>query len=393
MQVYKMFFRVAKAKIPSIIPYVIVFLVLSVLLSNIGTSNNTEHFEVSSVEICIIDEDESSASLALTDYLTSMHKRVSFDSYEKELLQDSLYYQKISYILTIPKGFEEALLSGKTNGIVETSKRLDSANGYFIDQQIENYLSNLSLLIIGGFSLEEATSFTAAALSETPETKVAQFGKKAESENTQMYYFFQYFPYVIIMMLIEGLAPIIIAFQKPDIAARINCSSFPQSAKNIQLGLGFISYSMFIWTAFMLFGTVIYGVADVFSRSGLLCILNSLVFTLVATAITLLVGNFQLNNNILNMVANVLGLSMSFLCGVFVPQWLLGDAVLSFSRFLPMYWYIRITNMLSGFSGEAVSMETYWISIGVQMLFFSAIFAVYLAMNRYYSLLRLRCMR
>ena len=89
-----------------------------------------------------------------------------------------------------------------------------------------------------------------------------------------------------------------------------------------------------------------------------------------------------MNDNALNMVANVIGLGMSFLCGIFVPQWYLGDAVISASRFLPAYWYVRINNMLSGFSDEALSMDTYRMCIGVEVLFLAAIFAVYLAINR-----------
>jgi ABC-2 type transport system permease protein len=113
-----------------------------------------------------------------------------------------------------------------------------------------------------------------------------------------------------------------------------------------------------------------------------LCLLNSLVFLLIAATLALLLGSLSLEWNALNMASNLIGLGMSFLCGVFVPQWLLGDSVRAFSHVLPAYWYIRIVNMLSGLSGEAFSLRTYQVCISVQLLFWALLFGVYLVVNR-----------
>ena len=82
------------------------------------------------------------------------------------------------------------------------------------------------------------------------------------------------------------------------------------------------------------------------------------------------------------MIANVVGLGMSFLCGIFVPQAILSDNLLQVSRFLPAYWYVRITNMFGSYSAEPFSMNFYWKAIGIQLLFFVAIFAIYLVANK-----------
>lgn len=57
-----------------------------------------------------------------------------------------------------------------------------------------------------------------------------------------MYYFFQYFPYVILMMLLEGLSPVLMAFRKPLMKARISCGALPLSRVSLQLGLGCLIY-------------------------------------------------------------------------------------------------------------------------------------------------------
>jgi ABC-2 type transport system permease protein len=184
------------------------------------------------------------------------------------------------------------------------------------------------------------------------------------------------------MMLIEGLSPVLMVFRKKDIANRIDCSCAPAHSRNTQIAIGCLTYTFGLWLVFMLLSIAIYGAGSIFSKNGLLCLLNSFVFALFATALTLLISVFPLNSNALNMVANVIGLGMSFLCGIFVPQYYLGDNVLKIARFLPAYWYVRSNNMTAGFSNEAFSMSTYRICIGIQLLFFAAVFSVYLAASR-----------
>lgn len=383
MQVYKSFLRIARAKLSSTIIYFIVFLALTVLMSTTAASDYSSKFEISSVNICIIDEDHSTASRALYDYLGSMHTLVTFDSYDRETLQDHLYYQSIDYILTIPEGFEEGLISGKKDILLKTTKRQDSVNGYFLDQQVDSYIQDLSLYVTGGSAIEEAVTAVNTALAGSPEVTSVRFEKKSSGENSAMYYFFQYLPYVILMMLLEGLTPVLLAFNRKDLGARINCSSLDVHAKNAQIGLGCISYSLIIWTVFVILGILMYHPSRIFSKNGLLCLLNSFVFMLIATSITLIVSALSIKGQTsLSMISNTLGLGMSFLCGVFVPQMFLGDKVLSFARFLPVYWYVRITDMFAGFSNEPLSMNTYWMCIGIQLLFFAAIFCVYLAVSR-----------
>ena len=197
-----------------------------------------------------------------------------------------------------------------------------------------------------------------------------------------MYYFFQYFPYVILMMLLGGLSPVLMAFRKPLMKARLSCGALPQSRISAQLGLGCLIYVFLWWLGFLAIATVLYGPAQLFSHNGLFCILNSTVYLLIATAIALLLGSFPMDFNIINMIANILGLGTSFLCGIFVPQAYLGEKVLTVGRFLPAYWYVRITNMFASYSDDVYKSQDYWMCIGIQMLFFAAIFAVYLCVDR-----------
>ena len=123
MQVCKTFARVAKKNLPNTFIYFVVFMVILIAMSANASATNGKQFQVSSVNLCIFDEDQSTASAALSDYLSSLHHIVSLDSSDRDTLQDNMYYYQIDYVLTIPKGFEQNLTAQSTGNLVETSKR------------------------------------------------------------------------------------------------------------------------------------------------------------------------------------------------------------------------------------------------------------------------------
>ena len=131
----------------------------------------------------------------------------------------------------------------------------------------------------------------------------------------------------------------------------------------------------------MLFAFLCFG-RTLFFTFPLLGMLNSFVFLLFTTALALFISLFSPGSNVLNMIANIVGLSMAFFCGVFISQEMLPDSVLSAGRFLPAYWYIKANNMLGGFSNEVFDMNVYLQCLGIELLFAAAVIAVMLACLR-----------
>ena len=321
MQVYKTFAKIAKKKFSNTITYFVVFFVLLIAFSFQADSTSDKQFRVSSVDMCIIDQDESTASKALCDYLTSIHNRITLDSYDRETLQDNLYYQQIDYVLTIPSGFEGNLKSGDFKDLVESSKRGDSASGYFVDRQIDAFLNSIASYLSSGFTLDDAIRGTNHSLESVPSVDGVHFADTAKSEDSLMYYFFQYFPYIALMMLLCGLSPVLMEFHKENLSARIRCSALADTRIAAQIGLSCFVYVVILWLAFIVIAACLAGPAQLFSTSGLLGLLNSFVYILIAASIALLLGAFSIDFNIVNMIANILGLGMSFLSGIFVPQY------------------------------------------------------------------------
>lgn len=381
MQVFKVFFKIAKKRLPATLTYFIIFAVILVIMSVVAKDDNKKNFTVSSLNLCVINKDNSEAGKALIKYLSKNHKIIDLKTTDKDVLQDNLYYQTINYVLTIEKGFERKLLTGNTKNLVSHNQLFNNVSSYFAGQQVEEFISTINIYLKGGFSMDEAIAKTESALADN-NVNVINFDKQNNKKSDGVFYFFQYVPYIMISILIVGMAPILIIFRKKDIDNRVNCSSLTLNSRNLQITLGCVVYGLTLWILFLLVGGITCGFNMLFSEKGILGLINSFIFLLISVSISLLLSTFSLSTNALNMAANVIGLGMSFLCGIFVPQWFLGKSVLLVSRFLPAYWYIKINNMISGFSGDTMSYSNYWTYIGIEFIFFLAIFSVYLVASK-----------
>lgn len=377
MQLYKAFLKIAKKRLPSSIMYFIAYAIIAFVLGATYQNNVDSHFQSKALKICIIDEDNTKASQHLKDYLASLHELAELEN-DPELLQDNLYYRYISYVLTIPKGFEGKLESGETKDLLTNVKVPGSATGQFVDSQIEQYLGTVQLYMTGGYSLQEALEETSSHLTNTTPTRTLSFEKGNDGERKEVFFFYRYLPYVFIMILFSGLAPIMVIFHKKEINDRTTCSSLRITNRSLQLALGCITYGLIVWIGFLLVGILAYG-KGMFTTNALYCALNSFVFLLVTAGLTLFISVFAPSINAINAASNIVGLGMSFSCGIFVEQTMLPEGILQFARFLPAYWYVKIVDMTSGLTLSSFDSNLYWQAMGIQLLFAAALFTITLA--------------
>lgn len=375
MQVFKAFFKIAKNRWRTAAIYFSIYAIVTVLLAATTRDTYTSYFQLTALSIAVTDEDSSAASRALVNYLAGRHKITTLSN-AAEALSDQIYYRTIDYALTIPAGFEEKLLSGNTADTLISTVIPQSTASYYADWQITQYLTTLELYLASNMSLDEAIASTDEAIASLPETKVISFHKQEQTINSTVFYYFQYLPYIFILILFSGLAPILVILNSKELKARTVCSSLTPRRRMLELSVGCVLYSLGSWILFMLLAAVMFGKYLFTNSLTMLAMLNSLVFLIFAATTTLFISCFGFNDNILNMAANMIGLSMSFLCGVFVPQSMLPSGVLQAAKFLPAYWYIRANNMLAGFGREVFDMGFYLTCIGIQLLFSAAMFAV-----------------
>lgn len=382
MQVFKAFMKTALKFMPQTMLYFVIFTAVAFMISHSAKGGKSSGFQAAELDIGIVDEDQSASSLALADYLGTMH-HVSSLAYDRELLLDRLFYRDLDYILVLTDGFEDRLLEGKSEGLFETIQIPGTYSGIFVDEQVSAYLKTAQMYLAGGHGIDDAAKRAGELLSDLS-GHVEVLADKEDEESgamTGIFYFYQFMPYVMVTMIMCSLTPILVIFWEKNLARRISCSAASLTGRNLQLAFGSVVSCLFLWALLVLTSRIFYG-PGLFTEEGLYCVCNSFMLLPLGIAISLIIGSFAPTVNVINMLNNIICLGMSFLCGIFVPQQLLGEGVLSVARFLPFYWYVENNDMISGSSGEAFVKETFWRNIGIQALFAVMLFAVALAVAK-----------
>ena len=373
MQVFKTFMKVTKKKLHISMIYIVVFVAICVAMTL--TSSSTNEYTDSKLDISITDLDNSEASRALADYIARSNKIVKLGEGKDKAL-DALYYRRADIILTINEGYSEKLEKGDTEGLFSDYRIPGSYSAELFDSQLNQYISMVTACTAGGSSLEEAWE-KAAELSATEiEVETVSFGKNINADyDDDIAAFFQYLSYILIVTLIAGLCPTLLIMMSRDIRNRTNCSCITVTSQMSQIVLGTVIFVVGLYLLLMGVAAVLFR-DMLFNEKGLLAMLNGFVFLIFSMMLTLLIAVIAPSTNVINMIANVISLGMSFLCGVFVPQSLLSGVVLNIGKFLPAYWYVRANNMLAGSNGEIFSSKEFMLCIGIELAFSVVLFCV-----------------
>lgn len=368
MQLYNAFIKIFLRRLPSIIAYFVIFVVIAFIMGSSGEQQ--AGFEATKLRVAVFDMDDTESSRALIKFISDNHELVGGLDDREQTIQDNLYYGIIDYAITIDKGFEQKLEAEEFDGLITTCKSQGSYGATFLDGQLEQYFKLISVRISSGDDAPQAC-IRANALSRS-HVKV----KTAESSGSgisKFGYFTQYLAYIFICVTIMGVTPCLMRLSSEDLRKRVLCAPVSPASRTLQMALGSFTVIGGIWLAFMAAAAAAYG-GEMFTKNGMLCMLNSLCYIIMAAGISLVVSQFDVSDNVLSMISNVISLGMSFLCGVFVPQQYLGSGVLKAAHALPAYWYVRANDMLCGFSDQPFSGSLYITCIGVQLGFAAALF-------------------
>lgn len=372
MQVFKTFLQICIKNLPSSIGYVVAFLALSLILANTSSTNSDmARFMAQKVDVAVVDEDGSDLSKALYDYVDGSQNMKKVDM-SNENWRDELFYHNVQYILVLHKGFGSALEQGKAEGAITAYTNPDSNSSFIVRTEVNTYLSSVTYYLKAGYSVGDASEKAAKAAAITADTKVEVSGKAVEKP-TALSYFFSYVPYMLICIMINTLGPMLLIWNRSEIKARTGVSALSLGKRNLAIIGAMAAFAGLIFLLFVVVSIGFFG-NELFTQRGLYYSINALVYVLVCLSITYLVAQLSKKQAALSMWSNAIGLSTSFLCGVFVMRDLLPAGVVSFSKCLPTYWYINITEELKYFDGSLSSL--YFKSIGVQLLFALAIYAV-----------------
>ena len=369
MQVFNTYMKVLKSKLPLTIVYVAVFLAIFIAMT--AADNSSTMFERVEMNVCVFDEDDTPESHALCELIADKNNIVELEN-DRDVIIDALYYERANYILTIKKGYAEQLAAGGIDDLFESFHMHDSYSVVYMGQFLNEYVSTVKAYMAGGSDISDAVNNAGSALFREAEVTVANFNNTDMSDKfAHIMIYFRFLPYIVISVFMNTLCPVLLAMGKRDIRYRTNCSGIRPDSYIAQIIAGSTLFLFGVWLVFMAAGFVLYG--GVMTSGLWLAVLNSFVFSLFAAMLTILVVEFEPPAIMVNVITQVISLGMSFLCGVFVDQSMLGDGVLTVARFLPAYWYIRVNRMIEG--SELLDTNTVILALSIQ-LGFAAVMAI-----------------
>lgn len=362
MQVFRAFYKLAWSYKIGILLYFGICVLMTFMVASQYDSQKTEKkYGNESYHLAVVDEDHSTLSRALIQFLKKQHT-VEKKSYAEETVKDLLYYQEIGAYITIPEGFEKHHLEGNAIKVHNLSDEGQAA-GAFINMQVSYYLEGVARLEKAGSSLEDAIS--GANESNDFSNFVELQGKEEDSKetNSKLYSLFLFLPYPVMSIILFTVLPVILVFNNKDIKDRTLISAINPFSRNIALVAGDASVSFLVFLGLLIF-TSFFLQEDVFGSRWFLAAANLLVFTIVTAMLLLLIASFSFLGiqKSKDVITNIIALGFSFLGGIFVPLRLLGNGVKTVGKFLPTYWYAvslekidkgaGVLDILGGFSME-----------------------------------------
>ena len=344
MPVFKTFLKLLWRKAPVASIYLVVFFAITIAMTLSGGAEKM--YQQTSLNVCIFDEDDTPESRALCDLIAENNKIVPLEQ-DRDILLDALYYERVSFVLTIREGYAERLASGSTEGLFESQHLHTSYSAVMMEQFLNEYARTASAYLAGGMPLPDAVAAAGETLSAETTVEIAVFEENGEAPlSKDLGSYFRYLPYIFISVIMNALCPVLLAVSRKDIRYRTSCSGIRSGVFTAQIFAGSAVFILLIWLLFVAAGIWIGG--GMYHGAAWIAVLNSLIFALFSAALTVLAAGFDPGPNMINAITQVSSLGMSFLCGVFVEQSMLGDGVLAAGRFLPAYWYIRVNQMLDG---------------------------------------------
>ena len=365
--------KILKQNLSLVFLYLGIFFSVSIVLQMAAGKGEDSLYQTTSIDLGIVNLDDSLLSSGFVDYLSQIH-HVTIMENDPETLQENLFYRNVEYIIQIPADFYKTCIQNGES--LKVTKVPGSYSSYYVDQQISSYLDTLRTYLAAGFSQEEAITALKSQVHE-PVTRLSS--NSVSTDKSPLVYYFRYIPYLFLGVLCYTMGYILMAFKKGDIQKRMAASAISSRRQTLEglLAMGMIGAGL--WFLGILGAVLMYRKSFLDSRMLPYYLLNTLLMQIVALSLSYLIGMFINNSDLLSGAANIVSLSMCFLCGVFVPMDVMDKSVLKVSQFLPVYWYEQVNEILSShISLTSQLQEKVWMGMGIELLF--AVVFVFLIM-------------
>lgn len=377
MQLFKQFWKLLSKNRQGLLIYSIIVLAMllgiGMMAKNMFSEKGEESF-VQSIKLSYVDNDGSVLSKGLIDFFSVNNTCKDYSELSDEEINDQVFFTISQFHIEIPENFQNRLQAGEDVHIEYVVSAQDASYARACvntsDTFVNSFLSYRKL----GFSDEEAVAKAAEGMSQKLEKKT--YTEKQENSDFTMTEMIIYQMVIYLFYISFGLIALVAGTAMVNtngrlVKPRIEAAPISPEKHILTNTLGIYSFGLVIWVVLSI-AMFIAGIGiDTISERGWIISLGMLVMLLCNCSLTVLIAAFGPTGNTMSIVINIVGLSFSFMSGVFVPQWLLGKEVLNVARFLPSYWSTYAFNMCFPNSGAGLIYDSAEVlkSYGIVMVF------------------------
>lgn len=360
MTVFKTFWKVVNKYKGTIIGYTVMLLVFGTL--NMSSNDVTEDFKSSKPDVIIINNDDSILANNLVEYFKENANILDIEN-EEEKIDDALFYRDANYVIYIDNGYD--VLNGNDPEI-----KIKSSGDYsssLAEMLLERYLKTQDVLHDEFSDKSILVNKINDSLKTNANVELATKINTTELTRLSRYYNFASYSIIAVVMFIICL--VLSSFNEESVKKRTIISSMNYKKYNKCIMLSSILYVLFVVILYTILGFIVFG-SIMFSKRGLIYILNTFIFAIVALALSLLVSTLVNKKEAVSGIVNVVALSQAFLCGAFIPVMWMPDSVLKIAHVFPAYYYINSNELLASLEVLNFSnLKPFFVNLGIMILF------------------------
>ncbi|MCR4651040.1 MAG: ABC transporter permease [Lachnospiraceae bacterium] len=380
MSVFNAIIKSIKANASTIIMYLVIFAVFGNMSSRANVSTKEEMFKEVTTEVAVTDHDGSDLSRALVGYLEETQKVVDPKTEDPVVMNDNVRFGIYDYALIIPEGFEEKLVNGQAEDAIDYISPGDTASGYLLTQKLSDYLQDVVIYLNCGYSKEEAIALTHEQMVELADIEATILDDSDTGYRSFYAGMFTFNGYTLMLIICICCAMALTFVKDRDVKNRISVSGMHFSVRNLAticatMLIGFV-LTTFVIVIVYLMGLQYHGEKLLYYS------IDAYALMLISLGMAYFICSITSNENLINMIANMLGLSFSFLCGIFVDPQFMSEGVLRVARFMPLYWYAEAIRYINDTPVSEILVSQFGMYLLIEVIFAIGFFAAGLIISR-----------
>lgn len=335
--------------------YLVLMAAVGLTIGMLSDTESTSTFEPTVTSVAVIDQDGSTLSKALASRVYKGNERVALDG-SKRSAQDAMAKDSVSYLLVIPRGWGEGLMSAarssKKAPALSSSVSYSTGRGRLVELTASSY-SNMLYNMAAAVGGDQSDVVSASDRAWKGDVSVGVVKSKAAPLPYSLRVAAGFSSYSIFASATVVIATLMHALNRPEVDRRRIASPQPNRNRSASLFAACLTVALVAWAFNFGLQVLLLGRGAAVHAPQQLAMVGAaeLSYSLFSAAVGFLIGRIGLSEDGSNAVADIFGMALSVLGGAWTGLSLLPDSLIAVARFTPSYW---VTLAIEG----ASNMET-----------------------------------